>query len=76
MTFNMGIGWKTKFPKAVSLYEAAINSTNPEYKRNLFKAMSNEVLYRDGRDLSKGYSKYRKQTKSRAEKIVRWLRDG
>ena len=76
MTFNMGIGWKAKFPKAVSLYEAAINSTNPEYKRNLFKAMSNEVLYRDGRDLSKGYSKYRKQTKNRAEKIVRWLRDG
>ena len=76
MTFNMGIGWKLKFPKAVSLYEAAIKSPNPQYKKNLFKAMSNEVLYRDGRNLDKGYSKYRKQTKGRAEKIVRWLRDG
>ena len=76
MTFNMGAGWTLKFPKAVSLYEAAINSTNPQYKKNLFNAMSLEVGYEDGRDFSKGFSKYREQTKGRAEKIIRWLKDG
>lgn len=76
LTFNMGFGWTTEFKNAYSLIKAAAVATNEEQKKNLWDWAAKEIEYRDGRDLSKGNSKYWNQTKRRAVNIVGMIRNG
>lgn len=76
LTFNMGFGWTTEFKNAYKLIKSAALSTNEEQRNNLWNWASNEIKYKDGRDLSKGNSDYWNQTKRRAVNIVGMIKDG
>ena len=76
LTFNMGFGWTTKFPNAYKLIKAGAASIIPEQKNNLWEWASNELAYKDGRNKSNGHSDWWQQTKTRAPKIVKMVKDG
>lgn len=77
ITFNMGPGWNSKFPKAMKDYDEAMTATNAAQKANAFYNMGQQLLKYDADDPNSKPSKYVEDTKGRATFVVeRLINDG